>query len=202
MNKKYIVAGVIMLVFLLPIARLFAIEETDSEPYCITEKAEKKLSPEADAYYKKGTDALDHIDQDTAIECFEKALSINPENVDLQFAYTKLASRRARVKYGDDSTKLYRKVIAAFDEIIKNPRATKDQISRAKKQKDIIEKELSKVAERDERRKEVGIVIIKEKIKEKTQGTESESETGGKSSTQSGAETYAGANASVKVGSK
>lgn len=137
---------------------------TDKDSYELSEKYLKKLKPEAVEYYNKAIEALDHINYDFALEYFEKAALINPENIELQFTYAKLATRRARIKIGEESIKLYNKSISAFDEIIKNPRATTNQLERAKNQKELIDKELQEVAVRDERRKTVGLKIIQDKL--------------------------------------
>lgn len=162
--KQRILIAVTVVVFIVFGAIANCMPGLDYEAYILPEKVLKKLSPEAVEAYESAIHALDHIDYEGAIEYFEKATLLNPESIDLQFVLAKICVRRGRLKYGAEATGLYRNAISAYNEIIRNPRAGKQQIVRARNQKRLAEEAKDKIAELDQRRMTLGRLIIANKI--------------------------------------
>ena len=132
-----------------------------------------KLKLEAKEHYLKAVDYMDHVYMDGAIEELRKAASADPDNVNLQFLIASLARKRGKMEtIIEKSQKYYAIAENALLAIQKQEKLTRDQRAYLESALKAVKKEKATLAQRNQRRLEVGYKIIGEFLKEIGKGIE------------------------------
>jgi len=126
----------------------------------------RQLKPKAIDHYEAGAKYLDKVNEKKAIKEFELAAQLDTDHIPIRFLLAKLCAQRAELKSGVEAMNCLDKAQNALKEILEEKKILIEDIKRANNELAIVEYNKANLAQRDERRAEVGYKIIQERFAE------------------------------------
>lgn len=132
----------------------------------LSPRVQRQLPAEALAHYNNAVEALDRINYDLALKDLIAAAQAAPNVPDLHFMIVKLATYRGESSLYLEADEFYQIAIAHAEQILKLPKLTAQERSRAEYEREQLIKDREGLAQRYESRMSYGRKIAREYAKE------------------------------------